>query len=362
MDAVFIGFVALGLALLVHVVFVSITLGAGLTAALLRWLAYKRGDRQLELSSRRVLKLLLVSELYSGVWGTVITVFLAGFFTPLLTLATNALFIPLSVAVASIMVRIPAIAASWQTWGRISPRAHTALMWIMAASGFGIPFGFRAVFAELHYPLAVGYYLRTGTNPGILAYHNPLFWLLYLHTVAAVISTGGFAATHVLASRGDYRAAGAAFKMGAYMLFAQLIFGPAYWLGLSLYSPLLYELVTHSPLMAVKVIAVAALAVLAVKSLRALKSAQLGPIKFLTPLAALAVVVGEVMNSGIRYPSLVFMGREALQASLFANFYVAVPFPLVGVILAFAALSAIIFLVASYLALVKHLVVDEPEE
>lgn len=361
MDAVFIGFAALGLALLVHIVFVSITLGAGLTAALLRWLAYRRGDKRLELSSRRVLKLLLVSELYSGVWGTIITVFLAGFFTPLLTLATNTLFIPLSIAVASIMVRIPAIAASWQTWGRISPRAHAALMWVMAVSGFGIPFGFRAVFAELHYPLAVDYYLRTGANPGLLAYSNPLFWLLYLHTVAAVVSTGSFAAASVLAARGDNQPAGTALRIGAYALFAQLLVGPAYWLGLSQYSPLLYRLVTHSPLMAVKVAAIAALVVLAAKSLRAQRSGQLGPVKFLAPLAALVVVVGEVMNSGVRYPNLVFRGEEALPAGLFANFYVAVPFPVVGFILAFVALSAVVFLAAAYLALVKHFVVDEPE-
>jgi len=67
-------------------------------------------------------------------------------------------------------------------------------MWIMALSGFGVPFGFRAVFAEINSPMAVGYYLQTGLNPGWMPYANPLFWTLYLHTVAAVISVGGFVA------------------------------------------------------------------------------------------------------------------------------------------------------------------------
>ncbi|MEM2246074.1 MAG: cytochrome ubiquinol oxidase subunit I [Thermofilum sp.] len=362
MDTVFLGFAGLGLALLIHIAFVSITLGTGLAAAWTRWLAYKRGDRELELASRRFLKLLLVTELYSGVWGTVITVFLAGFFTPLLTLATNTLFIPLAVAVSSIMVRIPAIAASWYTWGRISPRAHALIMWVMALSGFGIPFGFRAVFAEMHYPLAIGHYLQGGGHPGLLAYGNPLFWLLYLHTVAAVISVGGFASAWVAELGRDARGLSFALKLGAYPLFAQLALGPAYWLGLSQYSPLFFEVVTFNPLLAAKAAAVAALAALSLRALRRLNRGSAPSVKPLAALAVLTALAGETLNSGVKYPNLVYAGYEALPARAFANLYLEIPAPLVGVILAFLAASMAVFILASYLALVKRYVADEPED
>jgi hypothetical protein len=41
---------------------------------------------------------LIVSELFSDVWGTTIAVFLAYFFTSLTTLVNNALFIPIAIA------------------------------------------------------------------------------------------------------------------------------------------------------------------------------------------------------------------------------------------------------------------------
>jgi len=73
--AVFIGFAGPGLAVALHVIFVSMTLGTGLLAALYRWRTYKTGDAWAELFARRVFKVLVVSELFSGVWGTIITVF-----------------------------------------------------------------------------------------------------------------------------------------------------------------------------------------------------------------------------------------------------------------------------------------------
>jgi cytochrome d ubiquinol oxidase subunit I len=43
-DAVFIGFASLGLAVVLHIIFTVMTLGAGLLAALYRWRAYRRNN------------------------------------------------------------------------------------------------------------------------------------------------------------------------------------------------------------------------------------------------------------------------------------------------------------------------------
>jgi cytochrome d ubiquinol oxidase subunit I len=363
-DAVFIGFAGLGLAVVLHVIFVSMTLGTGLLAALYRWRAYRENDPWAELFARKVFKVLIVSELFSGVWGTIITVFLAGFFTAVTTLATNTLFIPIAIAIASIMIRIPAIAISWYTWGKINPRTHSLVMWIMALSGFGVPFGFRAVFAEINNPTAVGYYLQTGQNPGWMPYANPLFWTLYLHTVAAVISVGGFVAASLTALEKDVRGVKAGLTLGFGFLVAQLAFGPLYWYSLGQYSPLLFNAVntTYSPLLGVKLVAVAALLVLGYMALKSARAGAIHPAtKWLAPLALFAVVAGEVLNDGARYPNLVLAGDKGLPATLFANFYIDIPMPAVYVILAFLILSLVVFTAAAFYALYKRFIAEIPE-
>ncbi|ABL88515.1 cytochrome bd quinol oxidase subunit 1 apoprotein [Pyrobaculum islandicum DSM 4184] len=363
-EAVFVGFVGLGLSVTLHIIFTAMTLGAGLIAALYRWIAYKNNDVWAELFARKAFKVLIVSELFSGVWGTIITVFLAGFFTAVTTLATNTLFIPISIAIASIMVRIPAIAISWYTWGKISPRAHSIVMWIMALSGFGIPFGFRAIFAEINHPQAIGYYLQTGANPGWMAYGNPLFWTLYLHTVAAVISTGGFVVASLMALEKDPRGVRVGLTFGFGLLTAQLLFGPLYWHSLGVYSPLLYQAVnsTFLPIFAVKLAAVVALLALGYTALRAAKAGSIAPhVKFLGPLALFVVALGEILNDGARYPNLVIVGDKGLPADLFANFYMDIPMPAVNMILAFLVLSIVVFTTAAFYALYRKFLAEVPE-
>ncbi|AET34043.1 cytochrome ubiquinol oxidase subunit I [Pyrobaculum ferrireducens] len=362
--AVFIGFVGLGLAVTLHVIFVSMTLGTGLLAAWYRWKAYRESDPWAELFARKVFKVLIVSELFSGVWGTIITVFLAGFFTAVTTLATNTLFIPIAIAIASIMIRIPTIAISWYTWGKIHPRTHSLVMWIMALSGFGVPFGFRAIFAEINHPVAVGYYLQTGHNPGFMPYSNPLFWTLYLHTAAAVISTGGFVAASLLALDKDVRGVKAGLLPGVGFLVAQLIFGPLYYFSLDWYSPLLFKAVNGEflPLLVIKLAAVVALLALGLASYKAARAGAISSyVKWLGPLALFTVALGEILNDGARYPNLVILGDKGLSADLFANLYMDIPMPAVYVILAFLILSIVVFTMAAFYALYRRFIAEVPE-
>lgn len=364
-EAVFIGFVGLGLAVTLHILFTAMTLGTGLIAAYYRWLAYRKNDAWSELFARKAFKVLIVSELFSGVWGTIITVFLAGFFTALTTSATNALFIPIAIAIASIMVRIPTIAISWYTWGKIHPKTHSLIMWVMALSGFGIPFGFRAIFAEINNPVAVGYYLQTGNNPGFMPYENPLFWTLYLHTVAAVISTGGFVAASLMSLEKDPKGISTALKIGFLVLMAQLSLGPLYWLSLSWYAPLLFNSVntTFGPLFAIKLVAVATLFILGLQAYRKIKAGAAAPgyVKWLGPLALFIVVAGEVLNDGSRYPYMVIAGEKGLPATLFANFYMDIPMGAVYVILAFLIFSVVVFTTAAFYALYRRFLAEVPQ-
>jgi cytochrome d ubiquinol oxidase subunit I len=190
-------------------------------------------------------------------------------------------------------------------------------MWIMALSGFGVPFGFRAVFAEIINPTAVGHYLQTGQNPGWMPHANPLFWTLYFHTVAAVISAGGFAAA---ALEKDVRGVKAGLTLGFGFLAAQLAFGSLYWYSLGQYSPLLFDAVntTYGPLFGVKIVAVAALLVLGYMAPKSAKAGAIHPAtKWLAPLELFAVVAGEVLNDGARYPNMVLASDEGLLATLF---------------------------------------------
>ena len=106
----FLAFTILGIAVIVHVIIVNITLGTGWISAMARYLAWSRNRPELEVMSRKVFKILIIHELFSGVWGTIITVILAGLFPTLMATATDIIFLPILIALSSILIRIPSIA------------------------------------------------------------------------------------------------------------------------------------------------------------------------------------------------------------------------------------------------------------
>ena len=358
MNAEILGFSGLGLAVLIHVSFVSVTLGVGLIAAIYRYLGYSRGDGYYENFARRAFRIMVIFELFSGVWGTIITVFLAGMFPNLLALATNVLFVPILIALISIMVRIPSIAAFWYTWDRISPGKHSLLGFVMAFSGFGVPFGFRTIFAEINHPQAVGVYLASGSVPAYVAFTNPVFWILYIHTVFAVVSVGGFVLLSLMCYEGDRKGAEIAWKFGYYLLPVQIVTGIIYWLILSIYSPYIYSAVTtgtYLPVFLLKMLLVLALLVL---GFRVRKKIVLGEIpRYAEGIGFVAIAtafIGELMNSGARYPYMVVIGSQGVPISAFFNYYLEIPAALVYVILGFLFLSIAIFLAAMFYGLLRE--------
>jgi len=352
-----VGFYGMGLALLIHTAFVSVTLGVGVITALYRYLAFKKGDSYLENFAKRTFRIMVTVELFSGVWGTIVTVFLAGMFPNLLALATNVLFVPIAIALVGIMIRIPSIAIFWYTWGRIGERVHVIVGFLMAFSGFLIPLGFRTIFAELDYPFAIANYLTTKTVDVFQAFFNPVFVVLFLHTLFAALSIGGFAVVSLMSVDKDSRGIAIGWKFGYYFLIPQIALGAIYWLTLAKHSAYIYNTITfgsYATIFAVKLILVTLLLFFGAKIYLAMKlSEEVRHAKILAPLAIATAVFGETINSGSRYPYMVILDEKGIPVSAFFNYYMEIPLSMVYVILAFLFLAIAVFMTALFYAIVK---------
>jgi cytochrome d ubiquinol oxidase subunit I len=347
-------FIILGFAVLVHVIFASITIGTGWISAISRLLAYLKNDSELERMSKDAFRILVVFELFSGVWGTIITVILAGFFPSLTALVTNVLFAPLLIALISIMIRIPSIAAFWYTWGRINPKVHSALGLLMATSGFAIPFGFRTLFSEINAPAAIAQFISAGTTSPLAAYTSSLFWVLYIHTIFASLSVGGFVFAYLMSKEGHERGFRTGYRYGLGFFMLQIPVGIIQWHLLSFSSQHIFETITFGsfmPVLAAKLSIVLALLVLGIFGY---STGKTGFARHAALLSLLAVFLGEMMNGGARYPFMVVIGKSGIPIVSFANFYMEISMTAVYIILAFLILSILIFLAAVFYALFRR--------
>lgn len=373
----YLAFSILGVAVLVHVVFVSITIGTGWISAMARFLGWRRQDASLEFMGRKVFKILVVHELFSGVWGTIITVILAGFFPTLTALVTDLLFYPILIALSAIFIRIPAIALFWYTWGKIRPSVHSALGFLMALTGFGVPMGFRYLFAEITYPYAVGMALEGLRDQARFAvFLNPLYPPLISHTWVAALSVGGFIAASFFAIKRnvDVKSSWTGLWHGVLFLIPQPIFGSWYLLTLSMRSPILFGNITSIaeqptfnvlPIFGLKLTLVATLAALSFVVWRRVQHGMGTLPRYavvLGPLAVCVVIIGEFLNDAGRYPFLVLLGNEGLAPASFMNVYIDIPISLilgiVGLLLVFVGL----FTITAYYALNRRFLADLPEK
>lgn len=270
------GFSILGISVIVHVIIVNITIGAGWISAMARFLAWLRRVPELEIMSRRVFKILIVHELFSGVWGTIITVILAGFFPTLTAIATDIIFYPILIALSSIFVRIPSIALFWYTWGKVRSSIHSILGFVMALSGFGIPFGFRYIFAQINYPNAIDLAMQGFKDLArVTVFFNPVYLPLIMHTWFGAMSIGGFIVASFFAIRGNVNVKFVWIGLwhGVVFLILQAFMGPWYLVTLSAETPILFNNLVGAldstlnilPVFAAKIIMIASLALVSVK-------------------------------------------------------------------------------------------------
>lgn len=370
------GFSILGISVLVHIIIVNITIGSGWISAMARFLAWRRSAPDLEIMSRRVFKILIIHELFSGVWGTIITVILAGFFPTLLAIATDIIFYPIIIALVAIFIRIPAIALFWYTWGKVRPAIHSLLGFGMALSGFGVPLGFRYIFAELSYPSAVSMALQGFRDVArTLIFFNPLYPPLILHTWTGALSVGGFVVASFFAIKGNVNPKFAWIGLwhGVLFLAGQAVWGPWYLLSLRLKAPLVFENILGAagftinmlPLFVTKMVLVITLGILSLKVWKAIKHGN-GIIPryaiVLGPLAVTVVMIGETLNDAGRYPFLVVTGQTGLPPAAFMNFYTEIPFYAVYAIVAILLGFVGVFMATAYYALNRRYLSEIPEE
>ena len=351
-------FLILGVSVLIHVTLVSVTLGVGVIAALYRFLNYRTGNEYYNFFARKSFKIMIMFELTAGVWGTIITVFLAGLFPNLLALATNVLFIPIIIAVIGIMIRIPSIALFWYSWNKISPKLHTSLGFVMALSGFVVPFGFRTIFAEITSPHAIGIYLNSGLTLPFSAFANPIFWILYLHTAIAAVSVGGFVVMSLMAHEKDLKGAMIGWKFGYYPILAQLVLGTIYWVAMESHSRYIFNSITFENYLPISVFKVALIVVLIFGGISAYISMVNGVIskyvKYLGFLPLLIAAIGELLNNGSRYPYMVVIDGKGLHVDAFLNHYIEMPIVVIYIILGFLLISLLIFTLALFYGIVKR--------
>ncbi|MEM4297546.1 MAG: cytochrome ubiquinol oxidase subunit I [Nitrososphaerota archaeon] len=363
------------MATLVHIVFVNITIGTGWISAMARFLAWRRNDPSLEIMARRVFKILVIHELFSGVWGTILTVILAGLFPTILAIATDTLFYPILIALSAIIIRIPSIALFWYTWGKVKPQAHVAIGFIMGVSGFMVPMGFRYIFTEITSPHGVALALQGSPEVGrIQVLFNPLYPPLILHTLAGAMSVGGFITASFFTIKGNTspKFLWIGLWHGVLFLALQPIFGLWYLSSLSDRSPILYSNVVGGaqatfnllPVFSGKLAIIALLAVLSLVVWRRVRRGVGEATRLalgLGPLAILAVILGEYINDAGRAPYLVLLGEKGLPPSVFLNLYIEIPSTLVFTVLGILVVFLFGFMITAYYALNKRFLTDLPE-
>jgi len=354
----------LAIAVLIHFTFVNINIGLGVYSYVLRWKSLKNSEY--EKPARKTFKFLIASEIVSGIWGTIITVVLAGFWPTLLNIATTVLFIPLTISLLGIAIRIPSIAGFWYTWDRIGKSIHMFIGFLMILGGFMIPAGFRYIFVLIDYPLGVTNLSPIQGNP-YLALYNPLYPPLLLHTWIGALSIGFFAAATGLGWSSKYdksliKYASIAAFMGALLIIPQGIIGFWFWSSLSFKAQYLFNSMSSQFLPVDKnpvdvswtfiIMVLAALYLLTAGIIYCYRPDKTFIGYTLAPISILSLIMGEFTHDYGRIPYMVIMGNSGLKASLFVNNLLIISLGeiLLGLIPILAILIIFIILLYLYLA------------
>jgi cytochrome d ubiquinol oxidase subunit I len=357
--------IILGIVLLIHLTFVNINIGLGFYSFILRW----RSLTNIEVvkPARKVFKFLVASEVVSGVYGTMMTVVLAGFWPTLVNIATIILFIPLLISIIVIIVRLTFIAAYWYTWDKVQPKIHLVIGLLMALSGLMIPAGFRYIFAFINNPVGLIRLNPISGNP-LEALTNPVYLPLLLHTWFGALSIGFLAAAAGLAwsSKIDKtieKWSGYAGLLGGLMIIPQGLTGFWFWSTLSFHSHYLFYSINRSFLPtghssidvshAFLGMVLLAIVILTLGVIYYYQPAKRWIAYLLAPTAIASLIFGEITHDIGRLPYMVLTGETGIPIETFINRLLVIESTLVFSVVAVIIFFTLIFMGLLYLYLVK---------
>jgi len=239
----------------VHLPLVYTVLGLGWLLPTLELIGYRSGRRVYVDVAHGLSSYLIAVYAIGGVFGTIVTVFLAGLL-PVFTNIAGVLLWPVwGVAIVfGVAIALPFIGFYNRTFGRVSPMRHIAIGYGMAIALTVIPAMFRLVFAYINYPVGTSITPSSTSNTGFTlsvnvmeALGNPTYPPLLLATIFGAIAMTGILVSSIhgwryASSRSEYHEVG--HRVGNMV---GLIFGALYSIFAFWY---LYTVYQYSPTMA----------------------------------------------------------------------------------------------------------------
>ncbi len=356
-------FLLLGIATLVHITFVNLVLGFSVIIPITEYLSYRSEDAKLMDVAKRTFKYLILTDLVAGVWGTWITVALAGLWPTLTYIATTVLFVPITVALVGILITIPSIAIYWYTWGKISRRLHLFVGCLMAFGALLVPAGFRMIFAFVDDPVGLSEALK-GNLYAIFG--NPIYptWVIWSWVGSLAMSALVAAGIYAWRSRGSENEMSVKettyfLKLGIPLLVVATVLGVYFFYSLRAVSPYIFAAITGNLTIAQYnflpvFVLYPILALIACGSGCALFAlARKGKLSksasFVLIIAAfLMVPVAEAVSDASRAPYMVITGDTGLPANAFANTMIPISWSIAELAVTIAVVVMSTFLLGIY--------------
>jgi cytochrome d ubiquinol oxidase subunit I len=356
-------FLLLGLATLVHITFVNLVLGFSVIIPFTEYLSYRGKDERLMELAKRTFKYLILTDLVAGVWGTWITIVLAGLWPTLTYIATTVLFVPITVALVGILIAIPSIAIYWYTWGKVSRGVHLFVGCLMAFGALLVPTGFRMIFAFIDDPVGLNEALKGNLY---VIFGNPIYpiWVVWSWFGSLAMSALVAAGTYAWRSKGSANGEGVKettyfLKLGIPFLIITAIMGMYFFFVLQAASPYIFASITGNTIVAhynflSLFLLYPILAVIAAASALALfASAREGKLNrlisfVLVTAAFLMIPIVEAVNDASRAPYMVITGDTGLPANAFANTMIPISWSIAELAVTIAVAVMATFLLGIY--------------
>ena len=356
-------FLLLGLAALVHITFVNLVLGFSVIIPFTEYLSYRRKDEKLMEVARRTFKYLILTDLVAGVWGTWITIALAGLWPTLTYIATTVLFVPITIALVGILIAIPSIAIYWYTWGKVSKGVHIFVGCLMAFGALLVPAGFRMIFAFVDDPVGLNEALKGNLY---VIFGNPIYPVLVVWSWFGSLAMSALVAGGIYAwmSRGSVNGDGLKetsyfLKLGIPFLIITAILGAWFFFSLQAASPYIFAAITGNMTVAqynflpifllypILMLIAGGTALVLLKLVRHGKFS--GALSLVLVVAAfLMVPIVEAVDDASRAPFMVITGNVGLPANIFANTMIPISWMVAELAVTIAVVVMATFLLGVY--------------